>query len=280
MFADALRVTEPPAPEAGAAALLDHLWRDHVELSPQSARIHQLLTAHGELLAHDHLAVVTFAVDGLGLAALAAPFEARGWQPREPGRPDGDHLRSGAWHHPDPALPKLVLSELAVDGLSPAAQATIGRLVGQLPPGFAARDGAMWGGRPWQLCLAEYEALAAESAHAAWLAAFGFRVRHFAVDLDSLATFPDLAAFAAFLHEHGFKLDDCGGLIKGSPAARLERLATRDAAALVAFSDTTARVPGCCYHAARRYPLPSGERFHGFWPDAQVAQGISAGTPP
>lgn len=273
MSADALSVPEPPAPEAGAAALLDHLWREHASQSPQSARIHQLLTEHGVLLAHDHLALATFAVDDLGLAALARPFEARGWRPGERCAHRGDHLRSGAWHHPDPALPKVVLSELAVDALSPSAQACIGRLVGQLPAGFAARDGAMWGGRPWQLCLADYEALAAESAHAAWLAAFGLRVRHFAVDLDSLETFPDLEAFAAFLHEHGFKLDDCGGVIKGSPAARLEQLATRDATALVAFSDTTARIPAFRYHAARRYPLPSGERFHGFWPAQEISPG-------
>lgn len=267
MSADELRVAERSATE-----LLELLWRDHTVVSPHCARIHQLLTERGELLVHDHLALSTFAMPALGLDALARPFEARGWQRREQRCPDGDHLRAGAWHHPDPSVPKLVLSELAIDALSPAAQATIGRLVGQLPADFSMRDDAMWAGRPWQLCLADYQALAAESPHAAWIAAFGLRVHHFAVDLDSLEAFPDLEAFAAFLSDHGFKLDDANGVIQGSPAEWLEQLATRHATAVVAFSDTTARIPGFRYHAARRYPLPSGERFAGFW-------GISSASP-
>ncbi|HEY0190422.1 MAG TPA: hypothetical protein VGC42_04820, partial [Kofleriaceae bacterium] len=105
----------------------------------------------------------------------------------------------------------------------------------------------------------------------------------------SLAAFPDLAAFAAFLQDHGFRLDDTagcgghggpggpggpggsGGMIHGSPAAGLEQLATRASLALVEFSDTAARVPGCRYNATRRHPLASGERFGGLWPAGNEA---------
>ena len=41
----------------------------------------------------------------------------------------------------------------------------------------------------------------AESEYAAWVAAFGFRVNHFTVDVGALSTFPDLEALDAFLVE-------------------------------------------------------------------------------
>jgi hypothetical protein len=161
-------------------------------------------------------------------------------------------------------VPKLFISELVVDELSPDAQAVIRGLVEQLPPGFAARGDLPWAGRPWRVGHAEYIALAAESEFAAWVAAFGFRVHHFTVDVDSLSTFPDLVALGAFLIEHGFTLDDRGGVIKGSRADRIEQTATRADTAMVELADRIVRLPSCRYHFARRYRLPSGELFHGF----------------
>lgn len=214
--------------------LLEALWRDHASLSPHSAQIHQLLTEHGELLAYDHVALSTFDAPGLGLAALARPFEARGWR-------RCDHRR---WHHPDPARPALALSAVAVGALSPAAQAAIARLVGQRAP--RTGDAAL-PDRPWLPALADYEVLSAESADAAWLAAFGLRARHFAADFGSLATFPDLDALAAFLGDHGFALEP------GAPG----ELATRAQTAVVAFSDTSARIPGFRYHVVRTHESSS-----------------------
>jgi len=152
----------------------------------------------------------------------------------------------------------------------------IGRLVGQLPGSLGERGDVAWSGRPWQVSHADYHTLAAESAHAAWIAAFGFRVHHFTVDIDSLSTFPDLDALAAFLAEHGFRLDHAGG-IQGSRAQWLEQIATRHELARVAFADITARVPGCQYQLSRRYALPSGERFSGFLPMLGPARAAERG---
>lgn len=248
------------------AELLDVLWRDYTAATPQAARIRQLLTQHGELLCDDHIALRSYGAPGVGMAALARPFEARGWHARERYRRAGGHLRACYWQHDDPALPKVFISELVLEELSPSAQAQVRRLLGQLPPGFTERDDLAWAGRPWSLRHAEYLALLAESDYAAWVAAFGFRVDHFTVDLGSLSTFPDLAALDAFLVEHGFALDERGGAIKGSPAQRLEQSWTRADTALVAFDDATVRIPSCYYEFARRYRLPSGELFQGFRP--------------
>jgi hypothetical protein len=189
--------------------LLEALWRDYVAVTPQAARIHQLLAERGELVHNDHVALRTFGSStataaSLGIAALAQPFEALGWVSRERYEFAEKHLHARYWQHPDPDLPKIFISEIDVTRLSPRAQAIIAGLLAQLPVGFAARPDLPWAGRPWSVRHAEYLELLAESEYAAWVAAFGFRVNHFTVDVGALSTFPDLPALVAFLVEHAF----------------------------------------------------------------------------
>lgn len=249
--------------------LLDRLWCDYVASTPQAERIHRLLSERGEIVHNDHVALRAYASDnasGLGIDALARPFEALGWRPRDRYRFADKHLRARYWQHDDPTLPKLFVSELVVAELSAGARAVVARLVDQLPLDFGGRDDLPWAGRPWSLTFAEYSELLAESEYAAWVAAFGFRVNHFTVDVGSLSTFLDLEALGAFLVEHGFTLNESGGVVKGSPAEHLEQASTLADSTDVAFSDATVRIPSCYYEFAKRYPLPSGELFHGFLP--------------
>jgi hypothetical protein len=246
--------------------LLDALWRDYVTTTPQADRIHSLLSARGELIRNDHVALRTYGLPGIGIDALARPFEALGWRARDRYRFEDKHLRARYWQHDDHELAKVFISELVVAELSPSAQGVIGRLVGQLPAGFGERADLPYAGRPWRVTYADYTALLAESEYAAWVAAFGFRVNHFTVDVNELSTFPDLIALDAFLIEHGFVLNDNGGTIKGSSADRLEQSSTRADAIEIEFADATMRIPSCYYEFARRYPLPSGELFQGFVP--------------
>jgi hypothetical protein len=243
--------------------LLEVLWRDYAASAPHADAVRYLLAARGEILRSDHVALRTLALPGLGAGALARPFEALGWRRRERYEFHAC-VRAWSWQHADPALPRVLISELAVDRLSAEAQALIDALVDQLPPGFGDRGDLAWAGRPWRATHADYRALAAESEYAAWVAAFGFRVNHFTLDVGALSTFPDLAALGAFLVEHGFDLDDAAGAITGSRADRLERSATRAERVCVAFADATVRIPSCCFELVRRYPLPSGELFAGF----------------
>lgn len=245
--------------------LLDALWRDYVASTPQAERIHRLLAARGELIRNDHVALRTYG-GAIGIDALAAPFEALGWQPRDRYRFDDKHLDARYWQHADPALPKVFISELVLAELSPRARSIVDGLLAQLPADFAARPDLPYAGRPWTVSHADYTTLLAESEYAAWVAAFGFRVNHFTVDVGSLSTFPDLAALGAFLVEHGFALNTSGGSIKGTVADRLEQSSTLADAIDVAFSDRSARIPSCYYEFAKRYPLPSGELFQGFVP--------------
>ncbi len=246
------------------AELLDALWRDYVATTPQAERIHRLLAERGEVVLNDHVALRTFGVPGIAIADVARPFEALGWELQP------DHYRftdkklvARYWRHADPALPKVFISELRVAELSAGAHQIIERLVRQIPAGFALMP---WAGRPWQVRRAEYETLLIESEYAAWVAAFGFRVNHFTVSVNALTTFPDLPSLNAFLVDHGFALNQAGGAIKGTPAEHLEQSSTLADTIPVDLAGETVRIPSCYYEFARRYPLPSGELFHGFVP--------------
>lgn len=243
--------------------LFDALWADYVALTPQAARIHHLLHERGEAVRNDHVALRSF---GISLDVLARPFEAVGYEVRDHYRFDDKKLIARYWQHPDPMRPKVFISELQVPELSAAAHQIIGGLLGQLPKDFADRDDLPWAGRPWRVRRAEYESLLIESEYAAWVAAFGFRVNHFTVDVNALTTFPDLPALCAFLEDHGFTLNAAGGVIKGTPAERLEQASTRADSIVVELADERVRIPSCYYEFAKRYPLPSGELFHGFVP--------------
>jgi hypothetical protein len=233
--------------------LLDGLWRDFVRVSPQAERIRSLLVERGEVVHHHHVGLRTFAAPevGLGIEALARRFEAAGWRPREHYRLDGAHLRARYWQHDDPDAPKLFISELDVGSLSPQARRIIDRLLAQVPTGFADRPDLPWAGRPWEPTLAEYEALLAESEHAARLAALGLRVDHMALDITALLTFPDLDALAAFLAEHAFRID----LGRRPPRVRPEPMP-------VPLADAVAYLPSGTYELAEhRRRMPPRPRY-------------------
>jgi hypothetical protein len=247
--------------------LLSALWQDYVATTPQAERILNLLGDRGELVKNDHVALRTYGLPGIGIDALARPFEACGWvaQP-DHYRFDDKKLVARYWKHPDESLPKVFISELRVYELSASSSQIIEGLVRQLPPGFGERMDLPYAGRPWTVRRAEYESLLRESEYAAWVAAFGFRVNHFTVNVNALTTFPDLPALNAFLLDHGFTLNESGGAIKGTPAQLLEQSSTRADSIAVEFADETLRIPSCYYEFARRYPRSDGTLFHGFVP--------------
>jgi hypothetical protein len=252
-----------------SAELLGALWNDYVASTPQAQRIHALLSARGEAIRNDHIALRTYDVAGVDMRALAAPFEARGWVEQSDRYIFTDkHLKARYWRHPDAALPKVFISEMVLAEMSPTVQSSVAALVAQLPQGFGSRTDLPWAGRPWTIAHGQYEALLVESEYAAWVAAFGFRVNHFTVDVGRLTTFPDLASLCAFLIDNGFRMNEAGGLLKGTQADRLVQASTRADSIDVAFSDTTVRIPSCYYEFAKRYPLPSGELFQGFIPSS------------
>jgi len=244
--------------------LLAALWADYVATTPQAEKIHRLLAERGEAVKNDHVALRTFNLPGIGMAQLAKPFEAAGWE-LQPDRYrfEDKKLVARYWKHADPALPKVFISELCVEELSAGANQIVHTLTMHLPKDFAPLP---WSGRPWSVRRAEYETLLIESEYAAWVAAFGFRVNHFTVAVNGLTTFPDLHSLNAFLVDHGFALNQAGGAIKGTPAQLLEQSSTLADSIVVDLAGEAMRIPSCYYEFARRYPQADGELFQGFVP--------------
>lgn len=224
---------------ASGAELLESLWRDFAGATPQAARIRELLVARGELVHHDHVVVRTLAAPGLGMDDLGRRLEAEGFRPRERYRFDEAHLRARYWQHDDPNAPKVFIAELSPGALSPGARAILDRLCAR--PGGAE---LAWPGRPWTPSYADYQALLAESEHAARVAALGIGADRFSLDAGALITFPDLDALIAFLVEHAFRVDGRG-----------ERATLRPDPITVRFADRTARIPSGSYELdARPWP--------------------------
>jgi Domain of unknown function (DUF1338) len=250
--------------------LFARLWADYVANTAQPQRIHKLLAGRGEQVFNDHIAlrsIASFGAQrGVGIADLAKPFIALGFVAQDSYAFPQKHLRACYYQHADAAFPKVFVSELLVSELSSAAQATLAGLLQQLAPDFATRADLPWAGRPWALSHATYLELLAESEYAAWVAAFGFRVNHFTIDVNRLRTFAELNEVNAFVQDHGFVLNAAGGVIKGNPAERLEQSSTMADAVDVAFTDGTFAIPSCYYEFAKRYPLPDGTLFQGFVP--------------
>jgi hypothetical protein len=244
--------------------LLDQLWVDYAQLNPQAGQIHALLAARGETIVNDHLALRTFGDPRCGLEVLAEPFVQRGYVPAQEYRFPEKKLRARHYLPPQPALPKLFVSQLDLELCSAGLRQTVAGLLDQVPPGAWTRDELCTLGRLWSVSGEEYAALQAESEYAAWLAAWGFRANHFTVLVNALTSVPSLAALNSLLQEHGIALNAAGGEIKGSPQDRLEQSSTLAPLVEVAFSDGLRSVPACYYEFARRYPLPDGSLFAGF----------------
>lgn len=249
------------------AELLQFFWSDYSSITPSAPRIHALLAARGEKVVNDHIAFRTYNLEPIRLESLAEVFEALGY------RPTGDYhfaekkLRARSFGHPDPDTPKVFISELLTEQFSPWLQETAVGLARQVP---AARAGTLdlflklpsWAPVPFDT----YQRLIDESEYAGWVAAYGIRVNHFTVLFNALKSFDSLGAFNDWLVANGFKLNESGGTIKGTPQELLEQSSILASRVETTFAGGERRVvPSCYYEFARRYTDPAtGAPYAGF----------------
>ncbi|WP_437228036.1 DUF1338 domain-containing protein [Planctomicrobium sp. SH661] len=246
--------------------LLEKLWTDFTAINPQAEAIHRLLEERGETVVNDHIAFRTFADPRVGVEIIERPFVAGGYEKKEEYRFEQKKLVARHYEHADPALPKIFISELRVCDFSCDMQRVVKELLDEIPAQLLDDPWLCASGRPWNLPIKTYEALAAESEYAGWLAAFGFRANHFTVLVNSLKTVQSLAELNDIIRQAGFPLNEEGGEIKGSPEDRLEQSSTLASQVEATFADGTLVIPGCYYEFARRYEMPDGNLFGGFVP--------------
>lgn len=244
--------------------LLNEMWVDYGRMNPAALKIHQAFVDEGETVLNDHIALRTLNLPHIGIEAMAKIFKNNGYKEA------GDYvftdkkLYAKHYEHPNEKLPKIFISELELEKMSPKVRKIMEACASMVTPAMADKPDFTMIGRPWEMSYATYEELAKESEYASWVAAYGFRPNHFTVNVNVLKKYNDLNKLNQFIENQGHKLNKSGGVIKGSPEVYLEQSSTMAAPIPVKFTDGTHSIPGCYYEFAKRYPMSNGKLYQGF----------------
>ena len=240
------------------------MWADYVLINPSAEKIYNLFKQSGETIVNDHIALRTFNHPRLGIQSLAQPFLQLGYQ--EAGEYFFKEKKLYAQHfqHPEFDLPKIFISELELEKVSPYIQETIANCIQKIQTDKINSEDFCFSGRHWNIDHATYLKLAAESEYASWVYAFGFRPNHFTMSINHLKNFSSLQKVNDFLKVNGIKLNASGGEIKGTPAELLEQSSTMAGEIQWSFSNGMYSIPACYYEFAKRYPMADGKLYHGF----------------
>lgn len=244
--------------------LLHKMWEDYTTMNPQALRIYQLFQERGEAVQNDHIALRTFNHPKVNIEALAQPFIDSGYTYQQDYHFTEKKLYAKHFQHPDELYPKIFISELILEAFDEEVQTVVRELINQIPEEKPQAFDFCSQGRPWEVSYATYEMLREKSEYAAWMAAHGYRPNHFTVFVNKLNTLNDIVAVNEFIKSAGFRLNDSGGEVKGSPEVYLEQSSTLADTVEVLFSDGPQLVPACYYEFAQRYPLPNGALYQGF----------------
>lgn len=244
--------------------LLNKLWTQYTEINPRAHAIYSLLQSEGETVSNDHIAFRTFNLDAVNIEKLAKCFTAHGYEYGGDYHFPAKKLYAHHYQHEDSSYPLVFISQLLLEEFSSELQRKIKTMVDQVQPGFTEQWDFAAGGRPWAMKYADYLSLKEESEYAAWTAAFGFRANHFTVYVNDLKKYPDLQSLNAFLKEKGYRMNDSGGEIKGSPEQLLEQSSTMAESVEVDFEEGAYSIPSCYYEFAKRYPTADGSIYRGF----------------
>ena len=190
--------------------LFDTMWGRYRARHAYVQAYEGIVRAHGATFRNDHIAFRTLATQtpGLGIAAVARPFEALGYRPAATYAFPDKHLSSVHLEHDNRALPKLFVSELRTFELGPIARRIVHKTVRAHRPlpsdatlaalhrigeaSSAQRSKLLrkmanhFERLPWPLPeRRDVLALDAESQFGAWVLVNGYDVNHFTALIDS-----------------------------------------------------------------------------------------------
>ncbi len=220
--------------------ILDGLMQRYQDRVPAVERLFQALLKEGIVLKNadvqnDHIAFRTMGVKHLGIASMEKIFLHYGYQKKEYFLFEEKKLNAYWYHPPLPQYPRIFLSELRVQDLSPETQAIIHSYTNQITADPLdqidlndeyAIDTFLHSGL-WSLpSLADYKALQKESEYAAWVIYNRYYLNHFTISVHNLPKYNDLEVFNLWLEKNGFILNNAGGKIKHSPDGLLLQSST------------------------------------------------------
>ncbi|KAJ0988061.1 hypothetical protein J5N97_006417 [Dioscorea zingiberensis] len=239
----------------------------YLSRNPTAKAILDLVRSHdGDHVFYDHVAFRTFGVDGHGIDSMARFFLDFGYVQREELRFPAKKLKA-LWFSPPQAkhsdagpLPRVFISELLVDEMSPECQEVI-RKYTQLSCGgykhaaLASTLGCLTWGKP---LYSDYELLSRESEYAAWTLVNGYALNHVTISTHRLKSqIRNIRSLNQFLENQGFKLNSDGGVLKVSPDGLLLQSSTVADSTSFTFADGVTESVPCCYiEFAERLLLP------------------------
>lgn len=249
---------------ANLTSFLQNMWTDYITINPAAEKIFNLFSQNGENVVNDHIALRTFNHPKLGIESLAQHFKKYGY--KECGEYFFVEKKLFAKHYEnqDPSFPKIFISELELQKVSPFIQETINQCVQNIDDKLIQNENFCYSGRHWISHHATYLKLAQESEYASWVYAYGFRPNHFTVSINHLRNFTDIKKLNDFIKSNDFVLNASGGEIKGTPVELLEQSSTMASEVNLQFADGVYPTPGCYYEFAKRYPMTNGNLYQGF----------------
>lgn len=243
--------------------LFQILWNQYSTENPSVGKIHRLFEKEGETIVNDHIAFRTINDERVGIKILARPFIEEGYH--EAGEYHFPEKKLFAKHFEKKGYPRVFISELILSKFSEMVRTTLKKCVDSMPDKVLKDDHLIASGNVFGVpSFHVYEQLRKESEYAAWVYAFGYRANHFTISVNHLNNFDSLEKLNNFLKANGFRLNNSGGEIKGTPGQLLEQSSTLADRVLVEFTEGRFEIPSCYYEFAKRYPDASGNLFSGF----------------
>ena len=225
-----------------ATRLLDLLWERYAAEVSYARVFAQLSGGH---FRNDHIALRSLARPGGGIALFARVFERLGWKAAGQYTFPETHLAAIHMSHPE-GLPRVFISELLADRLSPEAQRRLSALPVDPPAPTSLEALADWFSAPPAPVESDLLALEKESQYGAWLLAFGRKVNHFTGAVD------DVEAWQRRMLEAGIPMKRD---IEGEPGGPLRQTATRAAPVALRLQEGHAREwPYAYFEIAQRSP--------------------------
>lgn len=236
------------------------------------------LIENADQIENDHIAFRTMGVPQLGIQSFEKIFLHYGYQRQDPYFFPAKKLNAYWYSPPLPHYPRIFISELRVDDLSPEARKIILSYTDEVASDPVDKLNLDSGNEVDQFLhqplwrtptLADYQRLEQESEYAAWVIYNRYYLNHFTVSVHSLPHHNTVDQFNQYLESHGFKLNDSGGKAKKSPDGLLIQSSTVAEMIEAEFSDgeggTVRRmISGSYVEFAERRVLP---QFQHLCPD-------------
>ncbi len=240
---------------------IKNIWNAYEEITPSAELIRKTLNLDNYEFFNDHMAFRTIKETGVDIKELAKAFQAHGWEIKndyyfKEKKLNAVHLE----HQKSPHLPKVFISEIILSHFSNELQSTLKNCATEVKNS----EKLLSHGRTWDINKKTYNTILQESEYAAWLYIHGYRVNHFTIRVNDLDNH-DMNSLIDLLHDKKIKLNESGGVIKGSKEQGLIQASTMADSIPVQFSDTKepTLIPSCYVEFAERFNV-KGKYFDGF----------------